>query len=202
MQAIFPIPEPAHVTALILAGGKARRLSGVDKGLIPLGKRHLIEYVIERLRPQVGTILINANRHPEPYRQFGYPVIADSLPDFAGPLAGMLAGLQSLEGDWLLTVPCDNPWLPADLLAKLAQGAANQACPLAVAQGAGRLQPVYALLHRSLTDSLHDALGRGQNKVEDWVNRQTHCVVDFVDARAFENINTPQQLAEAKTKLC
>ena len=201
MQTMFPKPESSRITGLILAGGKARRLEGQDKGLISLGNKHLIEYVIERLRPQLGELLINANRHHDSYQQFGCPVIADSLPGFAGPLAGLLSGLQHMHTDWLVSVPCDNPWLPADLVGQLVLAVQAQACPLAVASCRGELQPVYCLLHRSLQASLANYLAGGQHKVQDWVRQQQHCVVDFADTRAFENINTPQQLAEAEQRL-
>lgn len=198
---MFPIPEPSHITGLILAGGKARRLEGQDKGLIQLGKQPLIEHVINRLRPQLDEILINANRNPDSYQQFGYPVVADTLPDFAGPLAGLLTGLQNVKNDWLVSVPCDNPWLPANLVAKLVQAATQQQCLLAVACCKGQLQSVYCLLHRSLQTSLAEYLAGGQHKVQEWVQQQQHCVVDFPDAHEFENINTPQQLAEAEKRL-
>lgn len=201
MQAMFPIPETAHITGLILAGGQARRLDGQDKGLIRLGNKYLIEYVIERLQPQLGELLINANRNPEHYRQFGYPIVADTLPDFAGPLAGLVAGLQNMENEWLLSVPCDNPWLPTTLVEQLVQAVTAQHCLLAVARCAGQLQPVYCLLHQSLQPSLTAYLASGQHKVQAWVRQQPHCVVDFPDAHEFENINTPQQLAEAEKRL-
>jgi len=199
---MFPIPESSFITGLILAGGKARRLDEQDKGLIQLGNQQLIEHVIKRLRPQLGEVLINANRNPDSYQQFGYPIVADTLPDFAGPLAGLLAGLENMQTDWLVSVPCDNPWLPTHLVAKLTQAATEQQCLLAVARCQGQLQPVYCLLHRSLQSSLAEYLASGQHKVRDWIGQQAHCVVDFADAHAFENINTPQQLIEAEKRLC
>ncbi len=198
---MFPIPKPSHITGLILAGGKARRLNGQDKGLIPLGNKKLVEHAINRLAPQLGEILINANRNQEEYQQFAHPIIADTLPDFAGPLAGFLTGLEHMNNDWLITVPCDNPWLPNNLVEKLLQAAEQQACPLAVARSQGRLQSVYCLLHHSLQASLADYLSHGQHRVQAWIQQQKHCVVDFADAHEFENINTPEQLAEAKKNL-
>jgi len=198
---MFPIPEASNITGLILAGGKARRLNGQDKGLIPLGNQRLVEYAVTRLRPQLDEILINANRNPDSYRQLGYPIIADTLPDFAGPLAGLLTGLQHMTHDWLVSVPCDNPWLPANLVEKLREGIKQQACPLAVARCDGRLQAVYCLVHRSLQASLIDYLGQGQHKVQGWIQQQAHCVVDFADGREFENINTPEELAKAEKNL-
>lgn len=199
---MFPIPEATHITGLILAGGQAHRLGGQDKGLIQLGNQQMIGHVIRRLRPQLGEILINANRNQDHYQQLGYPVIADSLPDFAGPLAGLLTGLENMQNDWLISVPCDNPWLPTDLVATLIQAVTDQQCRLGVARSEGQLQPVYCLLHRSLQTSLHEFLANGQHKVRQWIAQQPHCVVDFADAQEFENINTPQQLTEAEKKLC
>ena len=198
MQAMFPI-NPAHdITALILAGGKARRLGGQDKGLIQLANRPLIEHVLDKLRPQTGTIMINANRHQDRYRQYGYPVIADSLPDFAGPLAGLLTGLENMTTEWLVTVPCDNPHLPDRLVQTLVETANQQECLLTVASCKERLQPVYCLLHRSLQSPLADFLVANKHKAQDWVKEQDYCMVEFDNADAFENINTPEQLAEAE----
>ncbi len=201
MQTMFPKPETTDITGLILAGGKARRLNGQDKGLISLGNKPLIGYVIERLRPQLGGVLINANRHQDTYQQFGCPVIADSLPNFAGPLAGLLSGLQHMHTEWLISVPCDNPWLPGDLVEQLVRAVQVQPGPLVVASCGGELQPVYCLAHRSLQTSLANYLASGQHKVQDWVQQQPHCVVEFADPLAFENINTPEQLAEAERRL-
>lgn len=198
---MFPLPDARHITGLILAGGRARRLDGQDKGLITLGKRPLIDYVIERLRPQVGDLLINANRHQDRYRQFHCPVIADSLPDFAGPLAGLLAGLENTQHEWLVSVPCDNPWLPLDLVERLISGLQAQPRPLAVVRSGEQLQPVYCLAHRSLRESLSGYLAADQHKVREWVLQQDPCIVEFDQPAEFENINTPQQLSEAEQRL-
>ncbi len=106
-----------------------------------------------------------------------------------------------MKNDWLVSVPCDNPWLPDNLVQKLVQAIQEQPCPLAVARCQGRLQSVYCLVHHSLQASLADCLANGQHKVQAWIQQQKHCVVDFADAHEFENINTPQQLAEAKKNL-
>ncbi len=201
MQATFPIIPQSHITGLILAGGKARRLNGQDKGLIRLGNQTLVEYVITRLHGQTKTLIINANRHQDIYQGFGYPVIADELPDFAGPLAGLHAGLQHMSTEWLLSVPCDNPGIPANLVAQLVAMANQKQCLLTVASCDGQLQPVYCLLHRSLQASLQAYLASGQHKVQDWLQQQTPCIVEFSDCGEFENINTPEQLAEAESLL-
>ncbi|MDH5445216.1 MAG: molybdenum cofactor guanylyltransferase [Gammaproteobacteria bacterium] len=197
MQTMFPIIPDMHVTGLILAGGKAKRLGGEDKGLIQLGQRHLIEHVIDRLQPQTTSVLINANRNQETYRGFGYPVIADGVPDFAGPLAGILAGLQHMTTEWLVVVPCDNPALPNKLVMSLAEVTNQQQCLLTVANCQGNIQPVFCLLHKSLADSISDFLAKDQHRVQDWLVHQTYSVCEFDDPNAFSNINTPEQLQEA-----
>lgn len=198
MQSLFPIADISNITGLILAGGKARRLAEKDKGLIQLRNKRLIEHCIERLVPQTNGILINANRRQTDYQSLGYTVIADSLPDFAGPLAGLLSGLQNIKTEWMVSVPCDNPHIPANLVGKLVQVANENQCLLTVASCDGKLQPVYCLLHRSLQNSLTKYLADGQRKVQAWVLQQTPCVVEFPDCHEFENINTPEQLAEAE----
>lgn len=201
MQSPFPITGIASITGLILAGGRARRLQGKDKGLIRLGNQYLIEYVIARLQPQTATILINANRNQSDYQALGYAVIADTLPDFAGPLAGLLSGLQQSQTDWLVSVPCDNPRLPANLVETMIRSANAHHHLLTVASCPGQLQPVYCLIHRSLQDSIHNYLAGGEHKVQDWLQQQPHGVVEFTDCREFENINTPAQLREVETTL-
>ena len=198
MQTMFPITTESPITGLILAGGKARRLNGEDKGLIQLGDSPLIAHVITKLRTQTSTVIINANRNQASYAQFDCPVIADSLTDFAGPLAGFLAGLQNISTEWMVTVPCDNPDLPDNLVATLSSTANKNRCRLTVASSQSRLQPVYCLLHRSLADSLSDFLASNQHKVQDWIKAQEHCVAEFDETKIFKNINTPEQLAEAE----
>ena len=198
MQAMFPIQADTQITGLILAGGRARRLDGQDKGLIQLANRPLVGHVIDKLQPQTATILINANRNLSVYKEFGYPVVADSLPDFAGPLAGLLAGLHNINTDWLVSVPCDNPHLPDSLVASLVEVANEKQCRLTVASSENQLQPVYCLIHRSLQASLADYLASGQHKVRDWIANQQHSIAEFSEPREFENINTPEQLAEAQ----
>ena len=198
MQTPFPIPTPTTITGLILAGGRSRRMAEEDKGLLPLQGRPLIQHGIERLKPQLAELLISANRNRESYAGLGFPVIADTEAVFAGPLAGMLAGLKAMHGEWLQCVPCDNPALPEQLVAQLSQALAQQRQYLAVPRWQNRLQPVYCLLHRSLAGSLQDYLARGERKVLDWMEQQDYCAVDFADDDCFMNINTPQELQAAQ----
>ena len=184
------------VTALILAGGKSRRMGGKDKGLLPFGDGLLVEHVLTRIRPQVGAVLISANRNQEMYARLGYPVIADSLDDFQGPLAGFLAGLENMQTEYLLSVPCDAPYIVDDLVARLAQGLNTANADIAVAHDGDRLQLAHALLHRRVLADLRLALEEGERKIGRWYPRNHWVAVDFSDVpQHFSNINTPEDYA-------
>lgn len=190
--------ERDDITALILAGGKSRRMGGRDKGLLPFGDGLLVGHVAAAIRPQVGALLVNANRHQDEYRKLGFPVIADSLDDFQGPLAGFLAGLENLRSDYLLTLPCDGPVIVADLARRLADGLSAAGADIAVAHDGHRLQPVYALLHRRVLPDLRSALAEGERKIDRWYMTQRWTRVDFRDVpQQFSNINTPEDYAGA-----
>ena len=146
------------ITALILAGGKGRRMGGKNKGLLPFGDGLLVEQVLVRILPQVGAVMISANRNQEIYARLGYPVVADPLEGFQGPLAGFLAGLENMRTDYLLSVPCDGPFIVDDLAVRLARGLTEADADIAVAHDGDRLQPVYALLHRRVLADLRSAL--------------------------------------------
>ena len=190
-----PSQLPAHpVSAVILAGGRATRMGGDDKGWVPLAGKSLIEHVLDRLRPQVDEVLINANRSQARYRQLA-PVIGDAQADFQGPLAGMLAGLTAARHDWVLFVPCDGPALPRDLMARF-RAAVTPDTELVVAHDGEHLQPVVALLHRALLPSLRQALAEGERKTGAWFARHRMAVVPFADLPdAFVNLNSPDELA-------
>lgn len=190
------IVEAAQITALVLAGGKSRRMGGRDKGLLPFGDGLLIGQVIDAVRPQVADVMISANRNQSAYAEFGYRVLGDPIDDFQGPLAGFLAGLRALQTDYLLTLPCDGPYVCDDLARRLADGLRRAGAQIAVAHDGDRLQPVYALLHRSTLRSLEQVLAEGERKIDRWYPRQTWTTVDFSDMRQmFENINTPDDYA-------
>ncbi len=195
------------VDALLLAGGRGSRMGGVDKGLQLLGSRPLAAHALDRLRRQQGNRLagcmVNANRNLDSYQALGLPVWPDALLDFPGPLAGFLAGLEHATNPWLLTVPCDSPLFPLDLLERLAQAAEREGADLALALGPdeeGRLrrQPVFCLLRRELADSLRAYLKGGGRKIDDWIQSQHHVAVAFDapgdDPRAFFNANTLAEL--------
>ncbi|MDD5250013.1 MAG: molybdenum cofactor guanylyltransferase [Rhodocyclaceae bacterium] len=185
----------AHVTGLVLAGGLGRRMGGVDKGLQTLNGKPMAAWVLERLEPQVGALLINANQNPEAYGRFGKAVIADRIGGFAGPLAGLHAGLAACTTALLVSAPCDSPFLPLDLVARLHDGLERADAELAVARSGGRLQPVFALMRRGVFASLDEFLAGGGRKVDAWFASLAVATVDFRDAMAFANINTRDELA-------
>jgi len=188
---------PSAVTGLLIAGGLGRRMGGVDKGLMVMDGKPMASWALERLRPQVGQVLINANRNLEEWRGYGEPVVSDAIGDFSGPLAGVHAGLLVCTTPWLVTVPCDSPFFPHDLVARLAAGAAAAGADLTVVRSEERLQPVFALLKRDLLPSLESFLQGGGRKIDRWFEEVKLAVVDFDDAAAFANINTPEELAGA-----
>lgn len=198
----FHPPTLCDITGLILAGGQGQRMGGDDKGLITLGNSPLVAHVSARFAPQVSTLLISANRNADRYANLCAAVIADNLPDFPGPLAGLLSGLQAARTPWLATVPCDSPFLPHDLVARLAAGLAA-ADNIAVARVDGELQPVFALVPTLLRDSLADYLLQGGRKITRWFSQHPCAAVDFEDvAEAFMNVNTPAEHAAASARLC
>jgi len=188
------------VTGLILAGGLARRMGGGDKGLRPFRGLPLIAHAIARLRDQVDTLIINANQNLEAYRALGYPVIADavsaSVEAYAGPLAGVHAGLSACATPLLVTVPCDSPMLPLDLVARLREALVAAGAELAVARSASGLQSVCSLYRRGVVDRLTTHLERGGRKVDGWHAELNVVRVDFADEAAFVNINTLAELEE------
>jgi molybdenum cofactor guanylyltransferase len=200
-----PVLTDAAITGLVLAGGRGQRMGGADKGLQLLHGKPLAAHVLARLAPQVGAIAISANRHENDYAALGAPwraaVLADTLSDFPGPLAGLLAGLEACHTEWLLAVPCDSPWLPADLAVRLGAAALVQDADIATvtttnAAGDVSLHPVFALVRTSLADDLAAFLDAGERKVRAWYARHKTVEVPFADERAFYNINSLQELAD------
>ena len=184
----------APLTGVILAGGRARRMGGQDKGLVEYRGRPLLAHVIERLAPQVDTLLVNANRNRSQYAAFGYPVIADAADGFLGPLAGILAGLQEAQAGLVLVAPCDSPHVGRDLAARLAEPLAEAEAEGAVACCDGRMQPVFAILRTALAEPLAAFLDQGGRKIDAFYAAQAIVEVPFGDAHAFRNINTPEDL--------
>ncbi len=189
-------PTPQDITAIVLAGGRGRRLGGRDKGLVPLAGRPLVARVLDAIAPQVGGVVISANRHHDDYARFGWPVVADALADFQGPLAGVAAALAAVRTPWAVTVPCDAPWPPADLVARLGRALVQQQGQLAAAHDGRRLQPLHLLLPVALGEDLHGWLARGGRAALGWLDRLRVAVADCADvAGGFANINTEADLA-------
>lgn len=188
-------PQPLKredITAVILAGGKARRMGGEDKGLIELHGRPLLDYIIAGLRPQVGTILVNANRNLVRYREFGYPVVEDMLGDYFGPLVGMATGMQAATTPLLMTAPCDSPFVPANLAEMLYRALAESDAEISVAHDGSRLQPVNALLRCELLPDLLAYLNDGGRKIDTWYEQHRMVPADFsATPEVFLNLNTP-----------
>lgn len=186
------------ITGLILAGGRAQRMGGIDKGLIPFHNKPLIESAIERLKPQVASILINANRNITKYAHYGYPVIMDETPDFSGPLAGFSIGLKNCQTPYLLTSPCDSPLLPTDLAEKMVTELELNNLDLVYASsledGKAWAQPVFCLMRSNLRDSLTNFLNKGDLKIDRWFKELHSGTVIFENALAFANVNTPEEL--------
>lgn len=191
-----------EITAVILAGGKARRMGGEDKGLVDLDGKPMIEYVIEAVQPQVGTLTINANRNLERYESFGFPVVSDMMGDYFGPLVGMASAMQIADTRYLLTVPCDSPLLREDLVGRLYTAIKNEDAELSVAHDGERMQPVFALLRTELLPSLLAYLEAGGRKIDTWYNQHKVALADFsMFPDMFLNINTPEDQAALSRKL-
>ena len=190
------------VSSIILAGGRATRMGGVDKGLVVLQQEALTAHVIARLKSQVDEIFISANREIETYKTFGYPVLQDANADFIGPLAGFFLGLQNAQYDYVLTVPCDSPSLPLDLAERLLSGMSASGADIAVASSDENSHPVFCLMKKSVLPSLLAYIERGERKVSAWQKSQQLVEVDFSDcSEAFTNLNTFDDLAAVELKL-
>jgi len=201
--------EPQDITGLILAGGRGSRMGGADKGLQNFNGMPMALYTLLRLQPQVGAVIINANRNLGAYESFGVPVWPDVLEDYAGPLAGFLTGLERCETPYLVTVPCDTPNFPSDLVVRLAQALDRQQADIAMAaapetgkdgQPVVRSQPVFCLLRAELMESLAEFTRQGGRKIDAWTAQHQSVLVPFDtpadDPRAFANANTASELQQ------
>ena len=181
------------VTGIVLAGGQGRRMGGVDKGLQLLHGRPMVEQVLARLTPQVGEVLINANQNLDAYRRFGHRVVKDDIGGFAGPLAGLHAGMKAASHPLVVTVPCDSPFLPADLVSRLSKQLRES--DLAVAKTGAQPHPVFSLMRTGLLPNLEAFLAGGGRKIDAWYASLKFVEVQFDDeADAFRNINTREEL--------
>lgn len=191
------------VTGVILAGGQARRMHGQDKGLVELAGSPMVQYVLISLAAQVGHIIINANRNRDIYGHFGHPVIADEFEGFCGPLAGIASSMRVVDTPFMVTAPCDSPFVPPDMVERLYMQLAHEDADISVAHNGERIQPVFALLKTSLLESVLSYLRDGERKIDKWFKLHKLALTDFSDKPdTFLNINTPEdlELIEAKLK--
>ncbi|MDI4632399.1 molybdenum cofactor guanylyltransferase MobA [Pelomonas sp. V22] len=195
--------DPRSITGLLLAGGRGSRMGGRDKGLQPYRGRTLAQHALQRLAPQVGALLISANRNLSSYAALGAPICSDAEPDYPGPLAGFLSGLDLCRTPYLVTVPCDSPLFPLDLVARLSAALQASGAELAIpitreADGTLRRHPVFCLMKGSVRPGLEDYVVSGRRKLELWARSQRCVEVPFEDAQAFANINTLDDLQALK----
>lgn len=191
-----------EITGVILAGGRARRMGGIDKGLILLNGKPMVEYVIAALRAEIDNLLINANRNLEQYAAFGYPVIPDIMDGYLGPLAGMASGMRAVGSKYIVTAPCDSPLIPVNLVQRLYEALAREGADISVAHDGERMHPVFALIRRDLLPSLLDFLNAGQRKIDRWYAQHRLAVAYFRDQpEAFRNVNSPEERAELEGEL-
>ncbi|MFN0000301.1 MAG: molybdenum cofactor guanylyltransferase MobA [Burkholderiaceae bacterium] len=202
-QSTAPGIAKSQIAGVVLAGGRGARMGGLDKGLQLFGSVPLALHTLRRLQQQVGSAMVNANRHIDAYAAFGVPVWPDALADYAGPLAGFITALQHCPTPYLATVPCDTPLFPQDLVARLAQAMQRDGAEIAMAwapepgpdgQTHWRAQPVFCLLRTSLLESLQDFTARGGRKIDAWTATHNTVLVPFDDQRAFFNVNTLDEL--------
>jgi molybdenum cofactor guanylyltransferase len=195
--------DPQDITGLILAGGRGSRMGGVDKGLQNHLGLPLVMHAQLRLGLQVGHVMINANRNLGAYESMGVPVWPDTTADYSGPLAGFVSGLEHCETPYMVTVPCDTPQFPADLVARLAQGLVEADAEIAIAATREpdehgvlqvQVQPVFCLMRTELMESLVRFTQSGQRKIDKWTSQHRCAVVEFDNASAFFNANTPEDL--------
>jgi molybdopterin-guanine dinucleotide biosynthesis protein A len=182
------------ISGLVLAGGLARRMGGIDKGLVVLAGRPMIEHVLAGLAPQVGHVLINANRNLDQYARYGYKVVSDTLEGYLGPLAGALSALKAIDTEFLLTVPCDSPLVAPDLAGRMYAALQLRQADLAVAHDGRRQQPVFLLLKRGLAADLEAYLASGERKIDRWFARHRVAEADLSHRPdSFINVNEPEE---------
>ena len=186
-------PEVERVAAVILAGGQGSRMGGADKGLIEYQGRPLIEWLLMTLTPQVDELVISANRNLERYAEYGHRILADTLPDYPGPLAGILAALQAVSAAWLAVTPCDTPRLPSDLVVRLLDSARHAQVPLAVAADETRMHPTCFVVRTDQCNELTACLARGERAVRRWQATLPSVSVRF-EAACLINVNHPEDL--------
>lgn len=195
--------DKTTITGIILAGGRARRMGGIDKGLIPLCGRTMIEHVLDRLAEQVGAVIINANRNIDTYTAMGHPVRPDSDDSYAGPLAGMSSGLHAASTPLCMTVPCDSPLVGGDVAARLHAALEAAGAEIAVAHDGERAHPVVNIMASGLAASIDGFLDAGERKIDRWFDRHRWVYADFSDRpEYFINVNTEDEREAVERTLC
>ena len=191
-----------HISGLILAGGRARRMGEQDKGLVQLAGTKLIERCILSLSPQVDRIVISANRNIDQYQKYSFPVLKDTAENYDGPLAGLQRALEMSPDMPVLVVPCDAPLVSAHLAKRLFTALQENNCLAAIPHDGTRMQPLFGLFSPLALEPLKQYLDSGQRKVETWISSLPHSIVDFSDqAESFMNINTESDLQQAESYL-
>ncbi len=191
----------SEITGVILAGGKARRMGGIDKGLIGLAGVPMCKIVMDLLGPQVSEVLLNANRNQEIYEKFGVPVIRDRIQGYLGPLAGLASAMQSAKTPWVITAPCDGPFLNHDYVARMSE-AVDDGTDVVVASDEKRLQPTFMLVNTKLRRNLDDFLESGGRKIDLWFVRHVYRIADFSDSpNCFLNINSEEDRQQAEKRI-
>jgi len=195
---VITTPTINNITAVVLAGGRGRRVEEQDKGLIDFLGKKLVEHVIDSLSLQTKNIVIVANRNVDIYSSFGFPVISDRIEGFQGPLAGIDAAFSATGSSYLFCVPCDSPFLPNDVINQFIQSAtANN--PIVVASDGNRLHPVVSLIHRSVWPDIENRLSEGRLRLMDWIESAGYDVVDFSSSpNVLLNLNTIEEMNSAK----
>jgi molybdenum cofactor guanylyltransferase len=190
------------ITGVILAGGQARRMQGQDKGLVLLNKQPMIEYVIDILKPQVSNLLINANRNHEQYAKYGFGIVSDELSGYCGPLAGMASALNKIKTAYMLTTPCDSPFIPDDLVQRLVTSLESENADISVAHNGERMQPVFCLMKKELLTSMNDYLSQDKRKLDKWFKQHALAIADFSDIpKTFDNLNTLEDIEAVESTL-
>ena len=195
--------DTKNITGVILAGGRAKRMSGQDKGLLTVNGQPMIKLIIEQFAPQVDSLIINANRNIEHYKKYDYPVISDNdASEFHGPLAGMLSALKTAKTEYVLSIPCDSPFIPDNLSQWLLAALIENDTDISVVHDGKRLQPVFALIKTELTGSLQNYINNGDRKIDLWYQQHKTVFVDFSEYSDISlNINTPDELQKLEQKL-
>ncbi len=191
-----------NITAVILAGGKGRRLGGQDKGLVLYHNKPLIEHILEKIEAQVSTVLISANRHDAIYSTYGYAVMKDDMLDYQGPLAGFSTAMKNAQTEYIITLPCDGPLISDDLVARLRRCLQHDPTNIAVAHDGQRLQPTYALIPITYLSHLNKFMLKGGRGIHQWYAEHAIIPCDFSDTpQIFANINTEQQRQQMELEM-